>query len=300
MKRYGGKGNRLLVVLHAYYHEKVDYFIEKLRNINGCQWDVVVTYVTSSEETEKKMRELNPSARFYQVANSGYDILPFIEVLKKVNLEDYDYVLKLHTKRDLSHKIYINSVNLFGSAWRDYLVDSLLKSPRRFRKNLNRLRANRKVGMLCSYEMYKELDLVLPEDTFDLENEAKRIGLRLGCTTFCAGSIFMAKADALKRLLTIEFASDAWSHVPKSNSNGSMAHVYERMICYIVRDAGYVIKAVPAYFRTSVKAFYHKTLRRAIRWGYSVGHELGYDREAGKVYVKRKYRCILGRKMTVI
>lgn len=299
MKLYGSRQSRLLVVLHAYYHDKVDYFIEKLRNINGCQWDIVVTYVTPSEDTEEKIRELNPSARFYQVANFGYDILPFIEVLKMVNLENYDYVLKLHTKGDLLHKNYINSVNLFGSLWRDYLVDSLLKSPGHFRKNLNRFRVNRKVGMLCSYELYKERDLFQPEDTFDLEDEAKRIGLRLGRTTFCAGSIFMARADALKRLLTIEFAPDAWLHVPKSNSNGSMAHVYERMICYIVRDAGYVIKAVPAYFRTSVKAFYHKTLRRAIRWAYSVDYELGYDREAGKVFIKRKYLCILGQKMTV-
>ncbi len=34
---------RVLVLLHIYYEEQIDYYLDKLRNIAGCEWDLTVT-----------------------------------------------------------------------------------------------------------------------------------------------------------------------------------------------------------------------------------------------------------------
>ena len=74
--------SRLLVHLHVYYHDQVVYFIEKMKNISGCEWDLLVTYSEYDGRTEALIREFRPDAGFLKVENVGYDVWPFISVLK--------------------------------------------------------------------------------------------------------------------------------------------------------------------------------------------------------------------------
>ena len=54
------------------------------------------------------------------VKNLGFDLGPFVHVLNEVNLNDYSYVIKLHTKRDIP----LNGKKDWytGSGWRDALL----------------------------------------------------------------------------------------------------------------------------------------------------------------------------------
>ena len=63
------KDRKLLVIFHIYYHEHVDYYLDKIKNINGCEWDLLVTYVAYSSETEQKVRAIKPNASFFEVDN---------------------------------------------------------------------------------------------------------------------------------------------------------------------------------------------------------------------------------------
>lgn len=47
--------NRLFVHFHVYYHEQIDYFINKLSNINLCRWDLYVTVCEDNKETNNKI-----------------------------------------------------------------------------------------------------------------------------------------------------------------------------------------------------------------------------------------------------
>ena len=70
---------KLLVHFHVYYHDQVDYFIEKMSNINGCDWDLYVTMSEMNPETVGKLRQFKPSAVFIKIENLGYDVWPFIK-----------------------------------------------------------------------------------------------------------------------------------------------------------------------------------------------------------------------------
>ena len=89
---------RLLVHLHIYYHDQTEYFVGKLANINGCDWDLYVTMNNLNPVTMSLVRAVKPDAHFVETDNIGYDIWPFISIIKSVNLADYDLVMKLHTK----------------------------------------------------------------------------------------------------------------------------------------------------------------------------------------------------------
>lgn len=248
---------RVLVVQHIYYHDQVDYFIDKFANITSCEWDLVVTYSTYNRETEDKFRKFKNNVRFYEVKNVGYDVWPFIYVLKTIDLSTYDYVLKLHTKNFQTDKWKINGLKLKGFQWRNILVDSLLKSQAQFTRTLKEFEEHPEIGMICSREMRVTPNNKHPEDTYLLNSEAKRIGIVKVYEPFCAGTMFMVRIECLKKIINADLNEDVWGTESKTRSGGSAAHVYERLFGSAVADSGYKIKSLQAYSKTGASVRVH-------------------------------------------
>lgn len=236
---------KVLVHLHIYYHDQTDYFIKKLANINGCEWDLYVTMNTMDEETENLLRGFKSDVKIIQVENRGYDVWPFIKVLKSVNLDDYDYILKLHTKNSNNPANRINGLSLKYYTWRNELVDSLLKSPEIFSRLLDTFERHPEVGLMCSHLLYKKISDGLKEDLSRLDNELNRLGLVVKDRRFCAGTMFIARSKPYKlfqddRTVNLETFPD----LPKTHTTGSMAHVYERILTMVVIADGYKVKPI--------------------------------------------------------
>ncbi|MBE6230941.1 MAG: hypothetical protein E7117_01080 [Bacteroidales bacterium] len=252
---------RVLVIFHVYYHDQVDWFIDRMKNISGCRWELVVTCQAFTDELREKFHAFRHDVRFVEVENVGYDVWPFIKVVKSMDLSGYDCILKLHTKRPLDRKESINRVDLKGYRWRNILVDSLLGSSKRFEKCMSMMQDGA-VGMVCSYELFMSLRDYLPEDTFMLEGESERIGVAMKGKGFCAGTMFMVKPEALEKIRRADFPLEMWNKVSRSNSTGSAAHVYERLLCLAVYDAGLEIRFSKYGFGTSVAAGIYKLYRK--------------------------------------
>ena len=120
---------------------------------------------------------------------------------------------------------------------------------------------NAQIGYICSYELHMGLQGMLKEDEEMLRKEAERISLKnFDKGRFCAGTMFLARLQALERLKHIEFSDDMWNFKAKSGISGTMAHVYERMLCLLILDAGYKSKSIPNSKRKSSKVFYRRNL----------------------------------------
>ena len=236
---------KVLVHLHIYYRDQTDYFIGKLSNICGCEWDLYVTMTELNSETESKLLSFKPDAHIMKVENRGYDVWPFIRVLKSVDLDKYDYILKLHTKNSNTPANRINGLNLKYYTWRNELVDPLLKNKDIFLKLLENFDRYPEVGLMCSHLLYKHISDGLKEDMSKLDNELKRLGLNVKNKKFCAGTMFIARSAPYKlfqddRIVNINTFPD----LPCSHSTGSMAHVYERILTMIVNADGYTVKPI--------------------------------------------------------
>ncbi len=227
---------KVLVHLHLYYHEQIDYFINKLKNINSCDWDLYVTVIENNKKSESKILKLKHNACIIKVENNGYDVWPFIQIIRSLNLNNYNYVLKLHTKNLQIEKKFGD----YGYHWRDILVDALLKSEILFRENLEILK-NNIFGMICCFETKYDMNyhLNVAENSYLFEDECRRIGFLSKSREICAGTMFFVRADILKFLQTIDLDASMFAGRMETNSKASLAHVYERILCIAVSNFGY-------------------------------------------------------------
>ena len=115
---------KVLVHLHLYYSNQIDYMLNKLKNINNCEWDLFVTVCNEDNKITNKLKAFKPDVKIIKVNNAGYDIWPFIQVLNKVELGNYNYILKIHTKNYRKEKAGRCGK---GFKWRNLLIDALLK-----------------------------------------------------------------------------------------------------------------------------------------------------------------------------
>ena len=244
---------KLLVHLHVYYHDQLDWFLEQLSHIDGCSWDLTVTWSGEHPQSEAAVRVFRPDARILPVENVGYDIWPFLYVLQNTDLTAYDGVMKLHTKNTDERANKINGIKLSGTQWRDCLVLPLLESPQQFRKALHQLESNPRCGMVCSGFLIRQPSRYLPEDSADLEKEMSRIGLKCSDRRFCAGAMFLARSAAFLPLQSIALSESDFK-AGGSHAIGTLAHIYERIISNVVSAGGYAL--VPADYHRLSYAFW--------------------------------------------
>lgn len=237
---------RLLVHLHLYYRGQLPWFLEKLANLEE-PWDLVVTMPAEDAEAEALIRQLKPDARFLVVENAGYDIWPFIAALRSVDLEDYPLVMKLHTKNRNDSGYTVNGLRLMGFAWRDYLVDALLKTPARARKLRQLMELHPEVGMVCESCLIRRTGALDPADGPLLEAECRRLGISFRHRRFCAGTMFLARTSCFKRLRDSDLTASSFMGETASHVSGSPAHVYERIVSFLPQEEELQLKGVSTH-----------------------------------------------------
>ncbi|MCH5227056.1 MAG: hypothetical protein J1F16_04475 [Muribaculaceae bacterium] len=244
---------KLLVHLHLYYHDQVDYFIEKMGNITLADWDLVVTYTQKNDDVEEKLKKFKPDVILRATKNIGYDIWPFIEVIRDTNLDDYEYVMKLHTKRS-TPPVKINVVPMEGFMWRETLVNSLLENKEHFTKLIDKFDSNPKLGMASSLLTYTR------RDKFDeyVGKELSLLGLKKRAKYTFMGSMFLMRAQALKPLQgEMVYEAKFRDVTPESGIVISMTHIYERLLSSL--PVNYGLKHLPVLPEKEFKNKIHAT-----------------------------------------
>lgn len=259
---------KLLVHFHLYYHDQLPWFLEKLGNLTGFDWDLVVTWTEENPASRESLVALKPDVRFVMVPNSGYDIWPFIHVVKTVDLDRYDCVLKLHTKAPFRKAMHVAGHRLKGYEWRDMLVNPLIGSPGTLLDNLLVFKHEPDVGMICSAKMF--ITTELKEDRHILARELRRLGLSTQERHFCAGTIFLARPAVLEYLRSDKIQQEMFADKMQSHFRGSMAHVYERIFSIAVPALGYKVKLVGTSRGSMLFSDLLKTVMRPFRYCLSI------------------------------
>lgn len=214
-----------------------------MKNINSCDWDLIVTVCEQRLDSVKSILAFKPNAKIILVENGGYDILPFLNVIKSVNLDDYDFVLKLHTKSSRNEIINFNGIPFYGAFWRFRLVDSLLYSKDLFKSNLLILSKD-DYGMIADSFFYIKLRN-FPEDTSILKALKQKLNIKSNLNYFLAGSMFFIRASILKRLTLWDYNANSGG---ATGSIVTVFHSIERVFTILTDDEGYKIYKVPMFY----------------------------------------------------
>ncbi len=156
---------------------------------------------------------------------------PFLHILNQVDLDDYSYIVKLHTKR--------TSKKTKGSAWREHLL-SFLASPSRFNSYLAAFDSHPRIGMQGDYHVFLGLRKWHDPEGMDMLYDWLRgHGEPRIRMLFVAGTMFIVRAALMKRVQ--EYGMELSDFPVSAAHSGSLAHVWERLFGYFIYRQGYIL-----------------------------------------------------------
>lgn len=237
----------LAVHLHLYYLDQLDGILLKLQNLRNVDYDLFVTMTCENATVFAKIKEFNPNANIFICENRGYDIGPFIDFLHKINLSDYKYILKLHSKGKYSRNYtHLNNMRFDNNQWGAVLWKALLANPQRVDQDLILLQDS-KIGMLSSKYCINKEERNYKSLLSKINTTLEKIGLQeTNQVEFVAGSMFYAKAELFRPLLKLQI--DDFSMTNRDIKEGTLAHVVERVIGVVVKEQGYDMYGVNDWY----------------------------------------------------
>lgn len=223
---------KILVHLHLYYQNMLPEMLGYLANLDGYDYDLYVTIVKPEAQSINQLKEFKPDAKIIAVENRGYDVAPFVHVLQQVDLNSYDYIIKIHTKQTLKSKAYLPNVTFVKNQWRNLLF-GFMENKEQFRQTIA-LFDDQDVGMVSHYNLIikaKTEDKVANQRADGLMQE---MGLVSKEKKYVAGTMFMARAGLFKPLQNHPHQLEDFELYNQDVLGGSLAHAYERLFGYVI------------------------------------------------------------------
>lgn len=228
------KQAKILVHAHVFYQDMWPELAERLQSLTAYDYDLHITHVHDDACFRELVLKDYPRAQFHLVENRGFDVLPFVQLIQSINLEEYAYVVKIHTKRD-TRPCELNRITFKGSDWRNESL-SILESAQQFSSSIKHFEQHPRCGIIAS----RRLTVKVSKESNKRTNLRYRLHLRKqkqrhrSNTRFVAGTMFIARATILQGLKDI--SPDQFED--KIKHDGLFAHVIERYLGYLAHEQG--------------------------------------------------------------
>ena len=221
---------RILVVAHVYYPEIWFDLEDRLVRIPE-PYDLVISLVEGCTEVlEPEIATRLPHAMIHRIPNLGRDLGSLVDLAGAGLFDDYDAILKVHTKRS-PHRID-------GDAWRVALLDALMPSPEGIRRFVELLRRDRSVGLVVPSG-----SLHGPETWGSNQVLVEALAARIpfafdpDVLRYPAGSMYWARPWVLRRLADLRLGREHFEP-EASHVDGSTAHALERFVGVAAQASG--------------------------------------------------------------
>lgn len=231
----------IFVHVHIYYPEMWSELKDYLKNLEGYSYDLYVTCVENHHEMIEDVKAFKPDAKIEIVENKGFDVGPFIHVLNQIKLDDYSYLIKLHTKRDMKEGVILGQHEMSGERWRKYLLSFLEKQ--NFEKCLSAFEKDKQLGMCGSFRLIQKKSRVEKENFASFRNYVEMFNLKTKEMRYVAGTMFIVRASLFQKIKDVNLEMNDFETTVRSNKL-SLAHALERILCLTVIEQGYKLEDV--------------------------------------------------------
>ncbi|MFH0255789.1 rhamnan synthesis F family protein [Vibrio rumoiensis] len=236
----------IAVLAHVYYPDMMGEMLSYIENI-PTEYDLYITTATSKSKNEilDYLSGVNHHAVNVDVRvmheNRGRDISALVIECRDVVLEkDYDLICRLHSKKSPQ-----NDVNQ-SLHFKKQMYDNLVFNRAYTSKLINFMSSNDSIGFITPSMVHVGYP-TLGHSWFSNRPKTMEVAKRLGISVpfddfspFAAyGTMFWFKPDAMKRLFEEKWAWSEFNAEPGHN-DGSLSHVIERLMIYLVHDSGYI------------------------------------------------------------
>ena len=235
---------RVGVMLHLFYPDLAEEFAVALSRMPMPF--VLLVSVTDSDAAAHVRRVFADVDAIQRieiacVQNRGRDIAPLLVTFRD-ELLGLDIVGHLHSKKSL----YTGSEQ---NRWRSYLVESLLGARDRIAWQLGMFAAEPTLGIIYpeSYETVPLWGHTWLGNLADAGRLAHRMGFSIdphAYIDFPAGSMFWARIDAVRPLLSLDLELDEFPQ-EAGQLDSTVQHALERLFVAVVRAGGYRAGVLP-------------------------------------------------------
>lgn len=238
---------RTAVVVHLHYQDLWNEIAAKVATVPGRP-DLVITVTADDTPTLRKIVELFPHARVVKVPNRGFDIWPFLQILRDGLLDRVELICKIHSKKSLRPD---GGESLIGTVWRRQLLDALLGDQDRTNAIVDRFRRDPTVGLIGPARLR-----VRDESSGRLKRLGKNrkhivlvaramgIGETDLTVDYFAGSMFWVRQAALEPIRGLALSAEQFAE-PGAGRDGTLAHAIERLFNASTIKAGFRVEDVP-------------------------------------------------------
>lgn len=240
-----GAALSVAVIMHVFYESMIDELMDSVDKLPG-QPDLVITTTDTfkQEHIERRLRARGREQFDVRVlgSNRGRDITAFLIGCRDVLLDPkYDVILKLHSKKSAQDGFAV------GEWFKRHLIENLLGSPGYVQNVLDLFGDDESVGMVLPPVVqigYPTLGKAWYANKKPARALARRLGIDVAfdATTPLApyGSMFYFRPAALRPLLEADFSYVDFP-LEGQYSDGSLAHVVERLFGYAALSERYMV-----------------------------------------------------------
>lgn len=236
-----------------------DLMCSYMAHLKSYPFHLHVTLVKDNRELKDKILAFHRESTIHIVENRGYDVGPFLYFLHRINLAEYDYIIKLHTKRGVPKEIILVGGRYLGKEfWRTLMLRAILGSRKRVMANVNLFEKHPEVGMIGSKNTM--MDAALDADYMRdyLKETLHRLGYaHTAYRTFFAGTMFMARSSVLQ-IIKDNFTFMDFEFSEKTRHDGTLAHAMERLLGIFTQEQGYRLQGVGIYPYYEIVALWMK------------------------------------------
>ena len=229
----------IAVHLHLYYADRWPQFKNYLKNLGNYPYELFVTLPQQNAALAEEIKKFHPQSTVWVPPNRGYDIGPFIDFLHKINLPDYDLILKIHTKDQKGlQKTWLNGRCLTKKRWCSLLLQALLGSPEICTQNIAAFANMPQLGLLSSrYVITAE-----SEYTEHLRPQIAQLLAKMGYKapqqiTFAAGTMFFVRAGLMQKVKEC-FSITDFPETGPGVVDGTISHAFERVLGCVITLQG--------------------------------------------------------------
>lgn len=234
---------RVAVVCHVYHEELWPAFVEALRRLPANTTFFFTTVIAKVPVVQPLIEADFPSATLIICENRGRDVGPLFELLKHARLEDYRYVLKIHTKK---------SPHLDKQAGDAWLKSSLaqLVPEQGVDALLSTLDTRPEIGLVGPAGMLLSAQQMIGrngENYQGMKQWAKRFEYDLDAAdySFVAGTMFWARGEIFGPLRELGVKQSDFE-AETGQLDGTLAHVMERMFPLAALRSGFTTTSMDA------------------------------------------------------
>ncbi|MDW4573373.1 rhamnan synthesis F family protein [Microbacterium sp. M3] len=250
---------RLAAVVHIFYEEMTDELLDRLVMLPE-QFDLFIT-TTDAEKSaaiqEVVDRRADEKVARYEIrilpSNRGRDLSAFFIACRDVlEVGRYDLVVKIHSKKTVQ-----DSYNA-GRYFKFQQLDNVLNSPGYAANAVALFQKESGLGLAfppmihIGYPTMGRGWYANKEPAAELCTE---LGIRVPFDDISPlapyGCMWFARPEALKILTDREWRYDEYA-APNRHTDGSLAHVQERLIAYAAAELGYHSRTIATLEHTSV------------------------------------------------